>query len=133
MKKYVKLLIPLSLIAAVYLVFHLAGIGCPIKFVSGISCPGCGMSRACLRLLLGNIADAFYFHPLFWAVPLFPVLYILREMGKLPKKAYDICMIVICVLFLIVWLWRMLAGNGDVVVFAPQESIFGKIFQLLLK
>ena len=36
MKKYVKLLIPLTLIAAVYIIFHVVGIGCPIKFVTAI-------------------------------------------------------------------------------------------------
>ncbi len=133
MKKYVKLLIPLSMVAVVYLIFHLVGIGCPIKFVSGISCPGCGMSRACLSLLSLDFSAAFHYHPLFWIVPLFPVLYILREAGKFPKKAYDTCIIAICVLFLGVWLVRMLAGNGDIVVFAPQESFFVRIFRLTQK
>lgn len=129
MKKYLKLLIPLSLIALIYLVFHIVGIGCPIKFVTGVSCPGCGMSRACLWLLAGNIADAFYFHPLFWAVPLFPVLYILRETGKMSKKVYEICIIIICILFLLVWIVRMFSGS-DVVVFAPDQSAFARAIRI---
>lgn len=130
MKKYLKLLIPLSLIGILYLAFHLVGIGCPIKFVTGVSCPGCGMSRACLWLLAGNIAYAFYFHPLFWAVPLFPILYILREMNKISKKAYDIFIRIICILFLAVWLIRMFSGS-DVVVFAPETNAFSKAIGLL--
>jgi len=130
MKKYVKLLLPLSLIAVVYIVFHIVGIGCPIKFVTGVSCPGCGMTRACLHLLSGSISDAFYFHPLFFVVPLFPVLYILRETGVFKKKPYDICMIIICSLFLLVWIVRMLSGS-DIVVFEPQKGIFGRITELI--
>ncbi len=129
MKKYLKLLIPLSLIALIYLVFHIVGIGCPIKFVTGVSCPGCGMSRACLWLLAGDIGNAFYFHPLFWAVPLFPVLYILRETGKMPKKVYEICIIIICILFLLVWIIRMFSGS-DVVVFAPDQSAFARAIRI---
>lgn len=129
MKKYLKLLIPLSLIALIYLVFHIVGIGCPIKFITGVSCPGCGMSRACLWLLAGDIGNAFYFHPLFWAVPLFPVLYILRETGKIPKKVYEICIIIICILFLLVWIVRMFSGS-DVVVFAPDQSAFARAIRI---
>ncbi len=131
MKKYAKLLVPLSMIAVVYLIFHLVGIGCPIKFATGISCPGCGMSRACMWLLSGDLSSAFYFHPLFWVVPLFPVLFILKEAGKIPKKVYDVCVWIICILFLAVWIIRMLAGNGDVVVFAPEKNIFSKAFQFI--
>ena len=130
MKKYVKLLIPLSMIAAIYFVFHLVGIGCPIKFVSGISCPGCGMTRAWLWALALDFETAFYFHPLFWVVPLFPVLYILREMKKLPKKPYDVCVAIICALFIIVWLVRMLSGS-DIVAFAPQNSVFARAIDLI--
>ena len=74
MKKYLKLLIPLSLIALIYLVFHLVGIGCPIKFVSGISCPGCGMTRALAAVLRGDAASAFSFHPLWGTLPLLLLL-----------------------------------------------------------
>ena len=131
MNKIKKLILPLAIIAVIYLVFHLVGIGCPIKFVTGISCPGCGMSRACLSLLRLDLTSAFGFHPLFWLVPAFPVLFILRELGKLPKKPYDICIAVICVLFLAVWLLRMLFEEGTVVVFEPQKSLFFRLLQIL--
>lgn len=37
------------LLLGVYVAFiTLTGIGCPIRFSTGISCPGCGMSRAVL-------------------------------------------------------------------------------------
>ena len=131
MNKIKKLILPLALIAVIYLIFHLIGIGCPIKFMTGISCPGCGMSRACISLLRLDFAAAFGFHPLFWIVPAFPLLYILKEAGKLPKKPYDICIGVICVLFLVVWLYRMLFEGGDIVVFKPHESIFFRILEVL--
>ena len=131
MKNFKKLILPLSLIAVVYIVLHIVGIGCPIKFITGISCPGCGMSRACLALLRLDFASAFYYHPLFWLVPAFPVLYVLKELGKIPKKPYDICIAVICVLFLALWIIRIIIGVEDVVVFNPRESIFFRMFEIL--
>lgn len=53
-----------------YAVLARAGIGCPIRFLSGISCAGCGMSRAWLSLLRGDFAAAAFYHPLFWLPPL---------------------------------------------------------------
>ena len=130
MKKYLQPLIPFSIAAVIYLIFHLVGIGCSIKFISGVSCPGCGMSRAWLWVLLLDFETAFYFHPLFWAVPIFPVLFILNSAGKLSQKKYDQCLIIVGTLFIIVWLVRMFAG-GDIVVFAPEEGIFVRIFRTL--
>lgn len=43
---------------------------CPFKWITGIPCPGCGMTRACLHFLSGNIEESFYYHPLFWLVPI---------------------------------------------------------------
>lgn len=43
---------------------------CPVRRLIGIPCPGCGMSRAWLCALEGDLAGAFYYHPMFWAVPL---------------------------------------------------------------
>ncbi|MFR9071864.1 MAG: DUF2752 domain-containing protein [Blautia sp.] len=51
------------LLLGVYVAFiTLTGIGCPIRFFIGISCPGCGMSRAvllnALRSFSGGVSDA---------------------------------------------------------------------------
>ena len=32
---------------------------CPVYTLTGFKCPGCGVSRMCLALLHGNIAEAF--------------------------------------------------------------------------
>ena len=57
------------LLLGVYVAFiTLTGIGCPIRFFIGISCPGCGMSRAVLLMLSGHFQAAFRMHPLVYAV-----------------------------------------------------------------
>jgi hypothetical protein len=43
--------------------------GCPFRNLTGIPCPGCGMSRAWLAALRLEWGLAFDYHPMFWAVP----------------------------------------------------------------
>ena len=51
---------------------------CPIRFLTGIPCPGCGMSRAWLAVLQLDIAAAFSYHPMFWVLPVL-ALFILYD------------------------------------------------------
>lgn len=62
--RFKKLLIKAALICGVGLgyaffssVFHW-GIPCPIHAVTGLYCPGCGVSRMCLALLRLDVAEA---------------------------------------------------------------------------
>ncbi len=36
---------------------------CPIQLVSGVRCPGCGITRACLAFVRADFATAWSFHP----------------------------------------------------------------------
>lgn len=36
---------------------------CPFRRLTGHSCPGCGMTRACVSLLHGHLWRSFSFHP----------------------------------------------------------------------
>lgn len=66
------LLIALSLgILALWVAFSLP---CPIRHITGIICPGCGMGRAWLAAMRLDLAQAFRYHPLFWSVPALPLL-----------------------------------------------------------
>lgn len=44
---------------------------CPFKLITGLKCPGCGMTHYALALLHGNIHEAYDANPLlFWLIPL---------------------------------------------------------------
>lgn len=57
----------------------LLGYGCPIYEITGIPCPCCGVTRAWLAFLRGEIALAFRYHALFPVIPLLILLYICQE------------------------------------------------------
>lgn len=57
-------------LGATALALYLLDLGCVFKWVTGLSCPGCGMTRAWLAALRLDLAAAVAYHPLFWTVPL---------------------------------------------------------------
>lgn len=45
---------------------EITGSICLIRGLTGVPCPSCGMSRAIIAFINGDIINAFRFHPLFW-------------------------------------------------------------------
>jgi len=116
-------------IGLLYGVMHLAGITCPIKYVTGISCAGCGMTRACLALLRGNIHNAAYYHPLVFIMPAVLVLYLYR--GRLNVHLKHGIVIAAVVMFLAVYIWRMADPANTIVVFNPEDGLIFRLYSLL--
>lgn len=92
------------------ILLYVTGIGCPIKFWTGVSCPGCGMTRAWLAALSGHLDLAMAYHPLFWIVPLIVVTALFRE--RIPRRLYVVTLIVCMVALLIVWACRLFAPDA---------------------
>ncbi len=105
------------------------GIGCPIQRIFGISCGGCGMTRAWLAAVRFQWANAFAFHPLFWTVPL--VIGCLLVKRKYPRIA-KIGVWIWVIAMLIVYVFRLLDPVDAVVVFAPQEGLIGRGMRQLI-
>lgn len=92
-----------------WLALYLLDIGCVFRLMTGIPCPGCGMTRAWLAALRLDFAAAIAYHPLFWSVPIAFVLAFVREettTGKV-KRGIDIAIAVLCVLVISVWIVRL--------------------------
>ena len=100
-------------IVVLYVFLSFIGIGCPIKFITGISCAGCGMTRAWKCFLTGNIQGAFYYHPLFF-LPIFFILLLLFK-KKIPEAIYKAVITGLLVIFLVVYVVRLLDPNDTVV------------------
>ena len=118
-----------ALIAAVYTALHFAGLGCPIKALTGVSCAGCGMTRAWLEALAGHWAAAFSYHPLFWAVPLGAAVFLLRR--RLPRRLVSALVWAAAIAFVAVYALRLADPADRVVVFAPREGLIYRILRLL--
>ena len=118
---YGKLLL-LTAIAVVYFTY-----GCPIRFFVGISCPGCGMSRALTALLRLDFPLAFEMHPLVFLLPVAAVIYFARRL--IPKKALRLIYTSALILLVTVYIIRMSSDSS--IVYADFES--GMLFRLFEK
>lgn len=94
-------------LAALALLGLYALIGCPIRFFTGLPCPGCGMTRAALSLAQLRLEEAFHWHPLVFALPL-ALPFLLVKKGPLAKAAVRLGALAgFAVLFVGVYLLRL--------------------------
>lgn len=114
----------LAIVLAVALhvtILSILGIGCPIRWITGISCAGCGMTRAYLSLLHLDIKSAFIYHPLFWSVPFVILIFVLYKADKVSVQTANFVKYFIVFLFVIVYVVRLL-NSDDIVVAANIED-----------
>lgn len=125
----IEVITSVAAVVMLYVILESFGVTCPIKYITGISCAGCGMSRAWIALLHFNIHQAFMYHPLFFLPPVVVIVMLLKS--KINIKFYKIFMLTIAGAFVIVYLYRMFIGDGNVVVFEPQNNIVFRIIRKL--
>jgi len=97
---------------------------CIFRRVTQLPCPGCGMTRAVLCVLRGAFSEASAYHPLWVTLPVIALLVfstvfpsaasrVLSQM-HISEAAYlraeGICAALLLVLFLAVWIVRLLLG-----------------------
>lgn len=117
-------------IIIVYGIFAILGIGCPIKFVTGISCMGCGMTRAWLSVLHLDFKSAFYYHPAFWLPPLVLLFWHLKN--KKTINNYKFFMFTSIIIFVIIYFVRLIWFDNDIVVFHPENNVLSRIVQTFI-
>ena len=129
-KKY-KGAIFLILSLLIYAVFmSVTHIGCPIKFLFGISCPGCGMTRALYSVVILDFAAAFEFHPLWPLVPIFILLYLLLY---IKGKRRGLCLLLVCSfsIFLTVYFIRLASPHDAVVTASFEDGLLYRLIRLI--
>lgn len=117
-----------AVLVAAGAVLYATGIGCPLRFLTGIPCPGCGMTRAWLAILHLDVTGAAAWHPLFWTLPLIGVLYLARH--RLGTRRFNTCVGILVALFLVVWVVRLILPGDAISIAAPRwleivRSAFG--------
>jgi uncharacterized protein DUF2752 len=114
---------------------------CPMAGTLGIPCPGCGLTRATLSLLHGDVRQALHFHPLVWLLtPLFvafvgaAVVELVRDPDR-PRRpsrirwfgaGTNVAAIMLLLLTLGVWLLRFAGYFGGP---APVISVYAWLAQ----
>lgn len=123
---------------AVFLLYCIAanstfGTACLIKLVTGVPCPACGMTHACLSALSFDFSTAAYYHPLF-AFGIAGVVLLCFAAVKpsiLHGKQTVFASVVLIIAFIAVYILRLTVFKD---VFAPlryeENSLFGLIKKL---
>lgn len=128
-KERKELICAVTAVVILYTAMESIGITCPIKFITGISCAGCGMSRAWLAFLRLDMAKAFEYHPLFWLPPIAVIVLLCKS--KINIKIYKMFIFTIVLMFAIVYICRLIWSGDDIVVFEPQNNILFRIIRVI--
>ncbi|HCF15769.1 MAG TPA: DUF2752 domain-containing protein [Eubacterium sp.] len=128
-KERKELICAVTAVVVLYTAMESIGITCPIKFITGISCAGCGMSRAWIAFLQLDMAKAFEYHPLFLLPPI--AVIVLLSKSKINIKIYKIFIFTIVLMFAIVYICRLIWSGDDIVVFEPQNNILFRIIRVI--
>ena len=111
--------------------FNLIGFGCPIKFLTGISCAGCGMTRAWICLIHLDIKGAYYYHPLFILPMVYLFIFLFQE--RISRKIFKFLVVIGVVIFATVYILRLLNPDDIVVNINIKEGFIYKVYQFILQ
>lgn len=128
--KFIKKYIWIILLFAVFLIVTYAFkiINCPIKFLTGFPCPGCGMTRAGFALLRFDFAQAFKYNPLIFIFPIIVWIIVFNE-RPLISKIYKSNMFWIAILVIVVvtYILRLIFVYPDV----PMDYYENNLIQII--
>lgn len=104
-QKVILALLLLVYFGVVYTVFPLLGWDCVFLTFFGVPCPGCGMTRAAKALLRLDLAAAWHYHPLVFAMP-YVVLYLFADFKR--RRLHHTLLLGIGIAALIHWAFVLL-------------------------
>lgn len=110
-------------------IFYLTDVQCMFKYVIGIPCPGCGLTRAWLSFLKGHYLQALWWHPLFWLVPvLIGVQLFIKPKSRKARKYHLIFWIGMGILVIGFYIVRMVnMFPNEPPMDYRKESVLGKL------
>lgn len=101
-------------------------VGCPFKQFLGISCPGCGMTRALKAVLRLDFGLAFEMHPLIFFMPAALIIWLMRK--KIPPKIFEGLIIAAAVIMFAVYFIRLFSGSNIVCIDIKDGMIYKFLF-----
>ena len=91
--------------ALVNLIFHAF---CPMVVLTGLPCPGCGMTRSLFFLATGRIGQSLWMHPM--GIPIACLIFYFlwnRYIAGKNAKGMKVLIITAIVLLVVLYIWRM--------------------------
>lgn len=118
------IIVALSFVVAAMYISH---IGCPIKYMTGVSCPGCGMTRAVFSAIHLDFHKAFSYHPMWWSLPVLVFTWLFMEADLITKRTFRVILGLFLIMFILVYAYRMYDGTDTIVTAAPHNGLIAKI------
>jgi len=117
------------LILAIITLSFLGIYKCPIKYLFGIPCPTCGMTRAFYSIFSLDIKKAFYYHALWPIVIIGIIVFILYKFKIIKLKQKDIDLLIYLLIFLLLfyYIYRHIT-HSPIVKINIQNSLILKKF-----
>ena len=97
-----------------------------LKWLFGLSCPGCGMTRASLAAIRLDFSAAFYYHPL-WPLLLPLGGWMLWLYGEARTRLLNVTLWCAVAVLILVYLLRLFLLSQDVVYFHPEEGVVTRL------
>ena len=108
---------------------YIFGMSCPLKILFGISCPGCGMTRAIIAIFHLDFQTALHYHPMIVFLPFLAYILVRIIAGKITKKLISLIAVIV-LLFLVTYCLRLYL-KSDVLSFTYSDSFIYKIFHTI--
>lgn len=111
----------------IVILLYCLDIGCPIKYITGISCPGCGITRAVVACAQLDFHQAFRCYPMIAVMPVLLILYIFSN--RIPVIIRNIILYIIIAAIIGIYFVRMADCSDSIVVFHPEDNIIFRLFR----
>ena len=127
LRQHQNLLITVAVLIVYLALFFVIPMQCPILWLTGFSCPGCGITRALVSLCRLDFAAAWHYNPvIFYLLPAAPVL-VIAELRRANKLKEAILWITIGLL-IAVYLYRLLISHSPVVQADFSQGFLAKLW-----
>jgi len=116
-----------------FLMDAIVGKVCAWRFILGIPCPACGMTRAWGLLLHGKFVEAFYMHQMYPFVVLGGCLFVYtRYISKRYSKIWSRYGIILLLASITLYIYRMVSWfPNQAPMLYDADSILGRIITLI--
>lgn len=128
LRQYQDLIIAAAVLAAYAVWSCFLPMKCPILWLTGVSCPGCGITRALLSVCKLDFAAAWSYNPMiFYLIPVAPIL--LMAYVRKAKKLTEVLLWITAGLMIAVYLYRLLVLHSPVLEADPSEGVIAGLFR----